>query len=130
VRTFAFEEGGYIGHYIGGYSDWAAQREPEEKETVKKKDTVQRKPKQKKLKFTYKEEKEYETIEEDIASLEERIADIETQMNSCGADYGKLADLHKEKDELEEQLLYKMERWEYLEHLAARIDAGEMVDVE
>ncbi|MBR5488658.1 MAG: ABC-F family ATP-binding cassette domain-containing protein [Firmicutes bacterium] len=130
VRTFAFEEGGYIGHYIGGYSDWAAQREPEEKKVVEKKEPVQRRPKQKKLKFTYKEEKEYETIEEDIASLEERIADIEKQMHSCGSDYGKLADLHKEKDELEEQLLYKMERWEYLEHLAARIDAGEMVDVE
>ncbi len=130
VRTFAFEDGGYIGHYIGGYSDWAAQRQPEEKEKVEKKEDTRQKPKQKKLKFSYHEGKEYETIEEDIAKLEEDIAAIEHQMHLCGSDYGKLADLTREKDELDEQLLYKMDRWEYLEELAARIAAGEMVDVE
>ncbi len=130
VRTFAFEEGGYIGHYIGGYSDWAAQREPEEKEVVKKKETVQRKPKQKKLKFTYKEEKEYETIEEDIATLEEKIAFLDHEMQQCGSDFVKLAKLTEEKDQLDDELMEKMDRWEYLEELAARIAAGEMVDVE
>ncbi len=130
VRTFAFEEGGYIGHYIGGYSDWAAQREPEEKKVVEKKEPAQRRPKQKKLKFTYKEEKEYETIEDDIASLEDRISQLDTEMHSCGADFDKLAKLAEEKDQLEVELMEKMERWEYLEHLAARIEAGEMVDVE
>ena len=130
VRTFAFEEGGYIGHYIGGYSDWAAQRQPLEKEKAEKKEDTRQRPKQKKLKFSYHEAKEYETIEEDIAKLEEEIAAIEHEMHLCGADYGKLADLTKEKDELDEQLLYKMDRWEYLEELVARIEAGEMVDVE
>lgn len=130
IRTFAFEEGGYIGHYIGGYSDWAAQREPEEKKVAEKKETVQRKPKQKKLKFTYKEEKEYETIEEDIASIEDRLGELETEMHSCGSDFGKLAKLAEEKDQLEMDLMDKMERWEYLEGLAARIADGEMVDVE
>lgn len=130
VRTFAFEEGGYIGHYIGGYSDWAAQRQPEEKEKAESKGDTRQKPKQKKLKFSYHEGKEYETIEEDIAKLEERAAALEKEMHLCGSDYGKLADLNKEKDELDEQLMYKMERWEYLEDLAARIAAGEMVDVE
>ena len=130
VRTFAFEEGGYIGHYIGGYSDWAAQREPEEKKVAEKKEQVQRRPKQKKLKFTYKEEKEYETIEEDIAELEDRISQLDKEMHTCGSDFGKLAKLAEEKDQLETDLMEKMERWEYLEHLAARIEAGEMVDVE
>jgi ATP-binding cassette subfamily F protein uup len=130
VRTFAFEEGGYIGHYIGGYSDWAAQREPEEKKVAEKKEPVQRRPKQKKLKFTYKEEKEYETIEEDIAELEDRISQLDKEMHTCGSDFGKLAKLAEEKDQLETDLMEKMERWEYLEHLAARIEAGEMVDVE
>lgn len=130
VRTFAFEEGGYIGHYIGGYSDWAAQRQPEEKEKTESKGDTRQKPKQKKLKFSYHEGKEYETIEEDIAKLEERAVALEKEMHLCGSDYGKLADLNKEKDELDEQLMYKMERWEYLEDLAARIAAGEMVDVE
>lgn len=130
VRTFAFEEGGYIGHYIGGYSDWASQRQPEEKEKTESKGDTRQKPKQKKLKFSYHEGKEYETIEEDIAKLEERAAALEKEMHLCGSDYGKLADLNKEKNELDEQLMYKMERWEYLEDLAARIAAGEMVDVE
>ena len=130
VRTFAFEEGGYIGHYIGGYSDWAAQRQPEEKEKTESKGDTRQKPKKKKLKFSYHEGKEYETIEEDIAKLEEQIAALEKEMHLCGSDYGKLADLTREKDELDGQLLYKMDRWEYLEDLAARIEAGEMVDVD
>ncbi len=130
VRTFAFEEGGYIGHYIGGYSDWAAQREPEEKKVTEKKETVQRRPKQKKLKFSYKEEKEYETIEEDIAALEERISQLDQEMHSCGSDFGKLTKLAEEKEQHETELMEKMERWEYLEELAARIEAGEMIDVE
>lgn len=130
IRTFVFEEGGNIGHYIGGYSDWAAQRKPEEKEKAEKKEDTRQRPKQKKLKFSYHEGKEYETIEEDIAKLEADIAAIEHEMHKCGSDYGKLADLTKEKDELDEQLLYKMERWEYLEELAARIEAGEMIVVE
>lgn len=128
VRTFAFEDGGHIGHYIGGYSDWAAQRVPEEKKVEPKKEAVSRRPKQKKLKFSYHEAREYETIEADIAELEEKIADIEHEMGKCGSDFVKLAALNEEKAEKDMQLLEKMERWEYLEDLAARIEAGEMVD--
>lgn len=130
VRTFAFEEDGYIGHYIGGYTDWYEQHREKEKqkEAAVKKDTADRRPKQKKLKFSYKEAKEYETIEEDIAELEEKLAALEEEMNGCGADFGKLSELSKEKEQLDEQLLEKMDRWEYLEDLAARIEAGEMVE--
>lgn len=131
VRTFAFEENGHIGHYIGGYTDWQLQRKEQEKETTakKEKDTNARKPKQKKLKFSYHEQKEYETIEEDIAAMEERLSQLEQEMGQCGADFVKLTKLSEEKDELDMQLLEKMERWEYLENLAARIEAGEMVEV-
>lgn len=131
VRTFAFEENGHIGHYIGGYTDWQLQRKEQEKETTakKEKDTNARKPKQKKLKFSYHEQKEYETIEEDIAAMEERLSQLEQEMGQCGADFVKLTKLSEEKDELDMQLLEKMERWEYLENLAVRIEAGEMVEV-
>lgn len=131
VRTFAFEENGHIGHYIGGYTDWQLQRKEQEKETAakKEKNTTARKPKQKKLKFSYHEQKEYETIEEDIAAMEERLSQLEEEMGQCGADFVKLTKLSEEKDELDLQLLEKMERWEYLENLAARIEAGEMVEV-
>ncbi len=130
VRTFAFEEDGYIGHYIRGYTDWYEQHREKEKqkETAVKKETAERRPKQKKLKFSYKEAKEYETIEETIAGLEEKLAALEEEMNSCGADFGRLSELSKEKEQLDEQLLEKMDRWEYLEELAARIEAGEMIE--
>ena len=49
-------------------------------------------------------------------------------MNGCGADFGRLSELSKEKEQLDEQLLEKMDRWEYLEDLAARIESGEMVE--
>ncbi|MDO5415060.1 MAG: ABC-F family ATP-binding cassette domain-containing protein [Bacillota bacterium] len=130
VRTFAFEEDGYIGHYIGGYTDWYEQHREKEKqkEAAVKKETAERRPKQKKLKFSYKEAKEYETIEETIAELEEKLAALEEEMNSCGADFGRLSKLSKEKEQLDQQLLEKMDRWEYLEDLAARIESGEMVE--
>lgn len=132
IRTFAFEENGHIGHYPGSYTDWQNQKKEAVKassrDTDTKKDAASRRPKQKKLKFSYHEAKEYETIEDDIAALEERIAELENDMNSCGADFAKLAELADEKEQLDAQLMEKLQRWEYLEELAARIAAGEMVD--
>ncbi len=132
IRTFAFEGEGRIGHYPGGYTDWYEQHRKleKEKESPAKKEAAQRRPKQKKLKFSYHEAKEYETIEEDIAGLEERLADLETEMNGCGADFAKLAELSKQKELLDMELVEKMERWEYLEELAAKIAEGRMVEVE
>lgn len=132
IRTFAFEENGHIGHYPGSYTDWQSQKKEAVKassrDTDTRKDAASRRPKQKKLKFSYHEAKEYETIEDDIAALEERIAELENDMNSCGADFAKLAELADEKEQLDAQLMEKLQRWEYLEELAARIAAGEMVD--
>ena len=76
-----------------------------------------------KLKFTFNEKREYETIESDIESLENQIAELEEKMLKVASDFGKLNALTKEKEALEETLTEKMERWEYLEDLAQRIKA-------
>ncbi|MDD7391179.1 MAG: ABC-F family ATP-binding cassette domain-containing protein [Lachnospiraceae bacterium] len=76
-----------------------------------------------KLRFTFKEAKEYETIEEEIGRMEERITEIDGEMAAKASDYSALNRLMEEKEALEEALLEKMERWEYLEDLAARIEA-------
>ncbi|MEE0515450.1 MAG: ABC transporter C-terminal domain-containing protein, partial [Emergencia sp.] len=73
--------------------------------------------------FTYKEEKEYETIEGDIEAIEQRLSEVETDMAKNARDYGRLAELQCEKEKLSEELLLKMERWEYLCELAEKIAA-------
>lgn len=137
IRTFAFEGEGRIGHYNGGYTDWLlqhrkqeAQREAERASAkTSRPDKVQdRKPRKKKLKFSYQEAKEYETIEEDITALEEKLTEIEMQMNENARDFGKLSQLAAEKETLDSQLTEKMERWEYLSELAQRIERGEEVE--
>lgn len=130
IRTFVFEGEGRIGHYIGGYSDWLGQRKKEEvKETVKKKEEPRRRIQKKKLRFTYQEAREYETIEDDIMELEETISQLEASMAQNAADFVKLGELSKEKEHLDEMLLEKMERWEYLSQLAQRIEAGETEEI-
>jgi len=74
-----------------------------------------------KLKFTYKEQKDYETIEGDMAALEDKIADLESEIAKASSDFIKLNKLLAEKEEAEAALEEKMERWMYLEELAARI---------
>ena len=76
---------------------------------------------EKKLKFSYKEEREYATIESDIEVLEKKLEELDTKMLEVASDFGKLNALTKEKEEVEAQLLEKMERWEYLEDLAEKI---------
>ena len=78
---------------------------------------------QKKLKFSYKEQKEWETIEEDIAGLEEAIEALDAQIAVSATDYGKLNQLMTEKTEKEAQLEEKMDRWVYLNDLAEQIEA-------
>ncbi len=80
---------------------------------------------EKKLKFTFKEQKEYETIEEDIATLEGKIEALEADIVKNSRDFVKLNELTKEKEAAEAALEEKMKRWEYLEDLAERIRAGE-----
>ena len=83
--------------------------------------------KPKKLKFTYQEQKDFETIEAEISQLEEQIGEKEAAIEAAVTDYGALNRLMEEKEGLEKELEAKMERWMYLEELAARIEAGETV---
>lgn len=140
-RIFAFEGNGKVTQYEGGYTDYM-QKRPQEinassslgvKSGNSNSDTGTAETKQdsretwghqKKLKFTYKEQKEYETIEADIEKLETEIAQLDAEMTKNASNYGKLNALSQEKEAKEELLLEKIERWEYLEELAAKIEAG------
>lgn len=131
-HTFVYEGDGKIGHYMGGYTDWAETKAALEEERVKlAKANVSnvsggsnnRGEKQKKLKFTFKEQKEFETIDDDIASLEAEIEEVDSEINTAGSDFGKLQKLTARRDELMQALDEKMERWVYLNDLAEQIEA-------
>ena len=81
------------------------------------------KNKEKKLKFSYKEQKEFETIDEDVEKLEEKITELEEQISKCATDFIKLNELMQEKEKTEAELSDKMERWVYLNDLAEKIEA-------
>ena len=141
-RIFAFENG-RIRQYEGGYTDYSLRKAWEEQEkgetvsggkTTKKenagqvvgqKDSLSRngKPRmtQRKLKFTWQEQRDYETIEEEIALLEEKIGTLENQMNESSSDFLRLNELSAKKEETEAVLEEKMQRWMYLEELAQKI---------
>ncbi len=127
VASFLFSfEDGQILPYVGGYSDYLAAktaREEEEKAAaavVKEKKREQRH--EEKLRFSFKEQREYETIDADIAALEEKVAQIEHDILWAGSDYAKLQTLLSDKEAAEEALAEKMERWVYLNDLAERIE--------
>ena len=74
-----------------------------------------------KLKFTYKEQREFETIDDDIAALEEKIQDLEEQISSNASNFVKLNELMAQKAQAEEALEQKMDRWVYLNDLMEQI---------
>ena len=76
-----------------------------------------------KLKFSYMEQKEFETIDEDIAKLEEKLEKLDADMMANATNSAKLSELTLEKEFAEKQLEEKMERWVYLNDLAERIAA-------
>ncbi len=81
------------------------------------------KNRQPKLKFSYKEQREWDTIEDEIAALESRLEELESQIAAAATDYGRLRTLMAEKEETEQALEEKMDRWVYLNELAERIAA-------
>ena len=122
-----FEVGqGTVKRYVGNWSDWAAakkaEEQPEKIEKAEKALPVQR-TKEKKLKFSFKEQREFETIDEEIASLEEQIDRCRAEQGNCGSDYVKLQELMARQTELEAALEEKTERWMYLMELKEKIDA-------
>ena len=119
-------EGGQVSRYVGNWSDWArAKKErPEKAERPEKTEkTALPRPREKKLKFSFKEQREFETIDGDIAALEEQIAACQAQQGDCGSDYVKLQELMAEQTALEAALEEKTERWMYLMELKEKIDA-------
>ena len=124
-RIFAFEGDGRIVQYEGGYTDYLTKRiESVEAASPKvKKEKNYKKPRQQKLRFTFLEKKEYETIEDEIEKLELHLEELEDQTLKASHDFIKLNELMEEKTKTEQELEYKMERWEYLNDLAEKIEA-------
>ena len=135
-RIFAFEGDGHLTQYEGGYTDYVeafsrknASSGAGEVETVteteKKKssqaDWKQNRPQ--KLKFTYKEQREFETIDDDIAALEEKLEKLDQDMAANATNSMKLREIMEEKDTTQAQLDEKMDRWVYLNDLAEKIEA-------
>lgn len=147
-RIFAFEGDGIIRQYEGNYSDYLLRKSVEaelvqqtacdgksgrtkEKETTEKNGSTETEaagekkntwdPGKRKLKFSYKEQKEYETIEQDIADIEQQIADLEASIPNYASDFVKLQEINQKTEELKAALEEKMDRWMYLEELAAKI---------
>ena len=127
-RIFAFEAGGKLVQYEGGYTDYLEAKERkngtvvrESEESAKKKADRKnwKKDAPEKLKFTYKEQKEYETIDDEIASLEQKIEELDEQMMQYATNSAKLSEITEQKEAAEAALEEKMERWVYLNDLAA-----------
>lgn len=126
-RIFAYEENGRLQQYEGNYSDYLlAYERRHPKEEMKNAQACQKQEKtervrEKKLKFSYKEEREFATIDDDIEALEQKLKYIEEQMEASASSYSRLGELMEEKAKTEALLEEKMERWEYLNDLALRI---------
>ncbi len=122
-QIFEVRGDGEVRRYVGGYSDYMDKRrqEVEAAAPVPKKGEAPRPVREKKLRMSFKEQWEWERIDEDIAQLEEKIAWCEAQMQEHASDYQKLQEVMAQKGELERALEEKTERWFYLNDLAERI---------
>ena len=135
TRIFAYEGNGVIKQYEGNYSDYliksdtkmqvsdAGLTQTEEKDNSNKKTNRNnwKDHQEKKLKMSYKEQREFETIEDDIATLEEKVDALDQEILKYANDFAKLNELSKQKEEAQNLLSEKMDRWVYLEELAAKI---------
>ena len=131
-KIFSYKGNGKIDIYTGNYGDYLLSKEEEavnnkEKEVAvdknKKEPSVDKnKNKGKVLKFSFKEQREFETIDEEIMTLEEKIEELDSLMAKHASEYDRLQELMEEKAKVEEELAFKYERWEYLNELAAQIE--------
>ena len=138
-RIFAFDGHGGLTQYEGGYTDYLeasggrhmanavtapqiSKADPAQKEDAKK-SWKQNRPQ--KLKFSYKEQKEFETIDDDIAKLEAKTEQLDEEMARNATNSVKLSELIAEKEKTEAELEEKMDRWVYLNDLKERIQNGE-----
>ena len=147
-RIFAFEDGGVLRQYEGGYTDYALKAGESAQCNLSVQDGIissaadgtegadtdseaggraayenYRANRERKLKFSYKEKQEYETIEQDILDLEEKLENLDAEMAANATNSKRLSELAAEREQTEADLEHKMERWEYLEELAEKIHA-------
>lgn len=142
-RIFAFEGQGKVSQYEGGFTDyqiaWSARHPRETGEqkggrggdsdgsgsglSVNRNNWKQSAGGEKKRKLSFKEQREWETIEADIADLERSIGDLEREIGKSATNYTRLNELMEEKSAREAQLEEKMERWMYLNELVEQIEA-------
>ncbi len=121
---FEVKGDGGVEQYVGNWSDWDRKRRKEEAPAKQEKPrTAPERPREKKLKFSFKEEREFATIDEDIANLEAKIEENQIRQSLCGSDFVALQRLQEELTALEEVLEEKTQRWLYLTELKERIDA-------
>ena len=131
-RIFSFEGEGEIRQFEGGYSDYLIRKEleavPEEKVSAGKAEKADKdankdawKQHEKKIRFTYKEQKEFESIDDDIAELEGEIEKLDQEIAQNVTNSARLNDLLKEKEQAEQELDEKMDRWVYLNDLNEQI---------
>ena len=131
-RIFSFEGEGEIRQFEGGYSDYLIRKEleavPEEKVSAGKAEKADKdankdawKQHEKKIRFTYKEQKEFESIDDDIAELEGKIEKLDQEIAQNVTNSARLNDLLKEKEQAEQALDEKMDRWVYLNDLNEQI---------
>ncbi len=131
-RIFAFEDQGIITQYEGNFTDYQnasnykQNHNNDAKKGTKKSDGYlaweEQKLKRTKVKFTFKEQKEYESIDNEIATLEDRIEQLDGEAVKVSSDFIKLNDIMSEKSQLELRLEEKMERWVYLQDLAEKMN--------
>lgn len=133
-KIFAYSGNGEIDIFTGNYSDYLIFKEsqPDEIEIVEEKpknEVKKEKPKNnKKLKFTFNEQREFDTIDDDISSLENKIQSIDGNLDKYSTDFTKLQEMLDEKSKLEKELEFKYERWEYLNNLAEEIDSNKSIN--
>lgn len=134
-RIFSYEEDGHLVQYEGGYTDYLHAKQAKEAAiapsgtdstvTENASKTINRSNwkdgQTHKKKMTYQEQKDFETIEEDIQKLETRLEEIDEEMGRAASDFVRLGKLSEEKENLSQELEQKMERWMYLEELAQEL---------
>ena len=137
TRIFSFENG-TIRQYEGNFSDYKDAKSMQNKEGTssnssagntleeQKASVATWKQKDAKIKFTYQEKKDYDTIDDDISDIEAKLEEMEQQVTKASSDYTKLNELMKQKEKIEKSLEEKMERWMYLNDLAEQIEAAKL----
>ena len=114
---------GQVLRCTGNWSDWQAKRREEAAPARQEKPKAAERPRERKLKISYKEQMEFENIDSELAELERQVAECADAQGRCGSDYVKLQELQERQAELEKKLEEKTERWIYLTELKEKIDA-------